>query len=405
MKIVVGKCWNYDKMESGIFGRRINFFMIYFDNSATTKPNDAVLETYTKVASNYFANPSSLHRFGAKSKELLDTSRKQIATMLGVLSEEIIFTSGGSEGNNLAIKGLAYSYKNRGNHIITSRIEHPSVRIVMEELESNGFRVTYLQVNKNGVIDLEELKAALTKETILISIMGVNNEVGSIQPLQEIGETIANREHTFFHVDFVQGIGKVPLEIGQMAIDLLTFSGHKFHALRGTGVLFKKKNVHLHPEILGGGQEMGYRSGTENLAGGVALAKALRLALENEQNTSELIEIRDYLLSEIAYMPDMTVHTKKSVAAPHIICFSAKGHRGEVLVHALEKEDIYISTTSACSSKQKLASSTLKAMGVTDEEATGAVRVSLSYENRLSEAKIFIQKLQEIIENLNKVVK
>lgn len=379
--------------------------MIYFDNSATTKPNDAVLETYTKVASNYFANPSSLHRFGAKSKELLDTTRKQIATMLGVLSEEIIFTSGGSEGNNLAIKGLAYSYKNRGNHIITSRIEHPSVRMVMEELESNGFRVTYLQVNKNGVIDLEELKAALTKETILISIMGVNNEVGSIQPLQEIGETIANREHTFFHVDFVQGIGKVPLEIGQMAIDLLTFSGHKFHALRGTGVLFKKKNVHLHPEILGGGQEMGYRSGTENLAGGVALAKALRLALENEQNTSELIEIRDYLLSEIAYMPDMTVHTKKSVAAPHIICFSAKGHRGEVLVHALEKEDIYISTTSACSSKQKLASSTLKAMGVTDEEATGAVRVSLSYENRLSEAKIFIQKLQEIIENLNKVVK
>ncbi|MBF2574307.1 cysteine desulfurase [Listeria welshimeri] len=379
--------------------------MIYFDNSATTKPNDAVLETYTKVASNYFANPSSLHRFGAKSKELLDTSRKQIATMLGVLSEEIIFTSGGSEGNNLAIKGLAYSYKNRGNHIITSRIEHPSVRMVMEELESNGFRVTYLQVNKNGVIDLEELKAALTKETILISIMGVNNEVGSIQPLQEIGETIANREHTFFHVDFVQGIGKVPLEIGQMAIDLLTFSGHKFHALRGTGVLFKKKNVHLHPEILGGGQEMGYRSGTENLAGGVALAKALRLALENEQNTSELIEIRDYLLSEIAYMPDMTVHTKKSVAAPHIICFSAKGHRGEVLVHALEKEDIYISTTSACSSKQKLASSTLKAMGVTDEEATGAVRVSLSYESRLSEAKIFIQKLQEIIENLNKVVK
>ncbi|MBF2350739.1 cysteine desulfurase [Listeria welshimeri] len=379
--------------------------MIYFDNSATTKPNDAVLETYTKVASNYFANPSSLHRFGAKSKELLDASRKQIATMLGVLSEEIIFTSGGSEGNNLAIKGLAYSYKNRGNHIITSRIEHPSVRMVMEELESNGFRVTYLQVNKNGVIDLEELKAALTKETILISIMGVNNEVGSIQPLQEIGETIANQEHTFFHVDFVQGIGKVPLEIGQMAIDLLTFSGHKFHALRGTGVLFKKKNVHLHPEILGGGQEMGYRSGTENLAGGVALAKALRLALENKQNTSELIEIRDYLLSEIAYMPDMTVHTKKSVAAPHIICFSAKGHRGEVLVHALEKEDIYISTTSACSSKQKLASSTLKAMGVTDEEATGAVRVSLSYENRLSEAKIFIQKLQEIIENLNKVVK
>ncbi|EAA0092876.1 cysteine desulfurase [Listeria innocua] len=379
--------------------------MIYFDNSATTKPNAAVLETYTKVASNYFANPSSLHRFGAKSKELLDTSRKQIATMLDVLPEEIIFTSGGTEGNNLAIKGLAYSYKNRGKHIITSSIEHPSVRLVMEELEENGFTVTYLKVDKNGVIQLDELKAALTDETILVSIMGVNNEVGSIQPLQEIGEMLASREHTFFHVDFVQGIGKIPLEIDKYAIDLLTFSGHKFHALRGTGALVKRKNVHLHPEIIGGGQEMGYRSGTENLAGGVALAKALRLTLENESKRAELIEIRDYLLTEITQMPDMTVHTKKSVAAPHIVCFSAKGHRGEILVHALEKEDIYISTTSACSSKQKLASSTLKAMGVTDEEATGAVRVSLSYENRLSEAKIFIQKLQEIIENLNKVVK
>ncbi|MBC6149504.1 cysteine desulfurase [Listeria innocua] len=379
--------------------------MIYFDNSATTKPNAAVLETYTKVASNYFANPSSLHRFGAKSKELLDTSRKQIATMLDVLPEEIIFTSGGTEGNNLAIKGLAYSYKNRGKHIITSSIEHPSVRLVMEELEEHGFTVTYLKVDKNGVIQLDELKAALTDETILVSIMGVNNEVGSIQPLQEIGEMLASREHTFFHVDFVQGIGKIPLEIDKHAIDLLTFSGHKFHALRGTGTLVKRKNVHLHPEIIGGGQEMGYRSGTENLAGGVALAKALRLTLEKESKRAELIEIRDYLLTEIAQMPDMTVHTKKSVAAPHIVCFSAKGHRGEILVHALEKEDIYISTTSACSSKQKLASSTLKAMGVTDEEATGAVRVSLSYENRLSEAKIFIQKLQEVIENLNKVVK
>ncbi|MBC6295977.1 cysteine desulfurase [Listeria sp. FSL L7-1517] len=379
--------------------------MIYFDNSATTKPNSAVLETYTKVASTYFANPSSLHRFGAKSKELLDTSRKQLATMLEVLPEELIFTSGGTEGNNLAIKGLAYSYQNRGKHIITSSIEHPSVRLVMEELEQEGFRVTYLKVDKSGVINLTELKQALSDDTILVSIMGVNNEVGSIQPLREIGQLTAERPDTFFHVDFVQGIGKIPVKIKEHHIDLLTISGHKFHALRGSGVLFKRKNVHLHPEIIGGGQEMGYRSGTENLAGTVALAKALRLALEQQQKQTDIVTIRDFLLTEIAKMPDMTVHTKKVVAAPHIVCFSAKGHRGEILVHALEKEDIYISTTSACSSKQKLASSTLKAMGVTDEEATGAVRVSLSYENRLSEAKIFIQKLQEIIENLNKVVK
>lgn len=379
--------------------------MIYFDNSATTKPNNAVLETYTKVASTYFANPSSLHRFGAKSKELLDASRKQIATMLKVLPEEVIFTSGGTEGNNLAIKGLAYSYQNRGKHIITSSIEHPSVRLVMEKLAEAGFRITYLNVDKNGVIKLDELERALTEETILVSIMGVNNEVGSIQPLHEIGQLLAGREHIFFHVDFVQGIGKIPVMIKDHSIDLLTVSGHKFHGLRGTGVLFKRKNVHLLPEMSGGGQEMGYRSGTENLAGAVALAKALRLTLEQEQQQAKLIAIRDFLLTEIADMPDMTVHTKKAVAAPHIVCFSAKGHRGEILVHALEKEDIYISTTSACSSKQKLASSTLKAMGVTDEEATGAVRVSLSYENRMSEAEIFIQKLQEIIENLNKVVK
>ncbi|MBM5694849.1 cysteine desulfurase [Listeria seeligeri] len=379
--------------------------MIYFDNSATTKPNNAVLETYTKVASTYFSNPSSLHRFGAKSKELLDASRKQIATMLKVLPEEVIFTSGGTEGNNLAIKGLAYSYQNRGKHIITSSIEHPSVRLVMEKLAEAGFRITYLNVDKNGVIKLDELERTLTEETILVSIMGVNNEVGSIQPLHEIGQLLAGREHTFFHVDFVQGIGKIPVMIKDHSIDLLTVSGHKFHGLRGTGVLFKRKNVHLHPEMSGGGQEMGYRSGTENLAGAVALAKALRLTLEHEQQQAKLSAIRDFLLTEIADMPDMTVHTKKAVAAPHIVCFSAKGHRGEILVHALEKEDIYISTTSACSSKQKLASSTLKAMGVTDEEATGAVRVSLSYENRMSEAEIFIQKLQEIIENLNKVVK
>ncbi|WP_049891680.1 cysteine desulfurase family protein, partial [Listeria seeligeri] len=286
-------------------------------------------------------------------------------------------------GNNLAIKGLAYSYQNRGKHIITSSIEHPSVRLVMEKLAEAGFRITYLNVDKNGVIKLDELERALTEETILVSIMGVNNEVGSIQPLHEIGQLLAGREHTFFHVDFVQGIGKIPVMIKDHSIDLLTVSGHKFHGLRGTGVLFKRKNVHLLPEMSGGGQEMGYRSGTENLAGAVALAKALRLTLEQEQQQAKLIAIRDFLLTEIADMPDMTVHTKKAVAAPHIVCFSAKGHRGEILVHALEKEDIYISTTSACSSKQKLASSTLKAMGVTDEEATGAVRVSLSYENRM----------------------
>ncbi|EIA18829.1 iron-sulfur cofactor synthesis protein nifS, partial [Listeria fleischmannii subsp. coloradonensis] len=321
--------------------------MIYFDNSATTKPYAAALETYTKVATHYFANPSSLHKFGQKVRDLHEEARKQVAALMSVRSEDIVFTSGGTESNNLAIKGIARAYQNRGKHILTSKIEHPSVSNVMKELEEEGFQVTYLPVTKSGQVRMEDVKEALREDTILISIMHVNNEVGSIQPIAEIGELLKERELPLFHVDNVQGFAKKELVLSQ--IDAMSISGHKLHGLRGTGILYKKSTVKLHPEILGGGQEFGLRSGTENTAGIVALAKAMRLSLEDfEKKSSELTALRDYLLEQLEKLDGVTVHTDALHSAPHIICFSAKNHRGEVLVHALEEKEVFVSTTSAC---------------------------------------------------------
>ncbi|EMG29007.1 hypothetical protein X560_0492 [Listeria fleischmannii 1991] len=378
--------------------------MIYFDNSATTKPHAAALETYTKVATHYFANPSSLHKFGQKVRDLHEEARKQVAALMSVRSEDIIFTSGGTESNNLAIKGIARAYQNRGKHILTSKIEHPSVSNVMKELEEEGFQVTYLPVTKSGQVRIDDIKEALREDTILISIMHVNNEVGSIQPIAEIGELLKERELPFFHVDNVQGFAKKELVLSQ--IDAMSISGHKLHGLRGTGILYKKSTVKLHPEILGGGQEFGLRSGTENTAGIVALAKAMRLSLEDfEKKSSELTALRDYLLEQLEKLDGVTVHTDALHSAPHIICFSAKNHRGEVLVHALEEKEVFVSTTSACSSRAKLESSTLHAMGVSGNQATGAIRVSLSYDNTKAEAEQFIYFLKEILQKINEVVK
>ncbi|MBC1434366.1 cysteine desulfurase [Listeria rocourtiae] len=378
--------------------------MIYFDNSATTKPLDACVETYTKVATNYFGNPSSLHGYGAKVSELHEQARILVAGMLGVLPEEIIFTSGGTESNNMALKGVADFYRGRGKHIITTTIEHPSIQNTMQHLETQGFEITRLPVNATGIISVEDLKTALREDTILVSVMHVNNEVGSLQPIQAIADLLKTREQTFFHVDNVQGLTKVALDVA--GVDLVSISGHKIHGLNGTGVLIKKKRVSLLPLLDGGGQEFGLRNGTENTAGVVAFAKALRIGLENQEaHVVDLEAIRNYLLDSLAEIPEVSIHTDKKQAAPHICCFSVVGHRGEVLVHALEEYEVYVSTTSACSSRAKLASSTLKAMRVTDEEAVGAVRVSLSYQNTMAEAERFIVAIQTIIKNLNEVVK
>lgn len=380
--------------------------MIYFDNSSTTKPFQEVLDSFTKVSVEYFGNPSSLHRMGGQSEKLLLQARDQIAQLLNVQTNEIFFTSGGTESNNLAIKGAALKYKNRGNHLITTEIEHPSVKEAFSQLKESGFRVTYLPVDSNGVVKMEQLQKAITDETILVSVMHVNNEIGSIQPIKEIGQLLKKYSKILFHVDHIQGIGKVPLSINNCHVDLLSISGHKFHGLKGTGVLFIRNGVGISPLLSGGGQEGKKRSGTENVAGIVAMAKALRITfIKQEKHKETMTAINHYLREQLEKIEGITIHTPIHESAPHILNFSIKGFKAEVFVHALEEHGIYVSTTSACSSKKQQASNTLLAMGIPDEEAMSAIRISLSYENTIDEAKQFIEVVHNTIIKLRKVMK
>lgn len=380
--------------------------MLYLDNSATTKPYPEVLSTYLKVTEDYFANPSSLHKLGSEAEMLLNQSRKQVATLLGVQQGEIIFTSGGTEGNNLAIKGAALANKHKGRHIITSSIEHPSVLESFKQLEEfHGFSVTYLPVNGEGIVSLEHLEKAIRDDTILISIMHVNNEVGTIQPIAEIGQMLKN-QNILFHVDNVQGITKVPLDLKNANIDLCTLSGHKFHGLNGSGVLFKRSGVDLLPLFSGGSQELQMRSGTESLAGNVALAKALRMATEKAAKRGQHLEnLHKQLRVKLMNIEGVVVNTPLKNAAPHIINFSVPAVKAEVLIHFLGEHDIYVSTTSACSSRSKTSSQTLLAMNKPQDIAKSAIRVSLSYESNEEMILTFIDTLSKGIEKLMKVMR
>ncbi|SEK31594.1 cysteine desulfurase [Carnobacterium iners] len=365
--------------------------MIYFDNSATTSVNEEVLQTIIEVTKNINGNPSSMHEIGNKSAALIHQSRTQIASLLAVSPEEIFFTSGGTEGDNWAVKGTAIEKKNYGNHIITTTIEHPAVSESIYQLEQFGFEVTYLSVDKDGIISVKDLEKAIRKDTILVSVMAVNNEVGSLQPIEEIGEVLKNYPTIHFHVDAVQAIGKIPLLLGpQSRIDIAVFSSHKFHGPKGAGFIYLKKGRKIAPLFNGGGQENRMRSGTENVAGIAATGKALRLILTDSVNKQEKQrKIRDYLMNELASYKKVMLFSTKA-GAPHILCFALKGIRGEVLLHAFENELIYISTTSACSSKNKKSSGTLSAMHIPNTLAVDAVRVSLSDTNTLEEAKQFL---------------
>ena len=376
--------------------------MIYFDNSATTKPYKEALSTYVKVNEQFFGNPSSLHHLGLQAERLLFESRKQMASLLGTEAENIIFTSGGTEANNLAIKGTALANMHRGRHIITQQTEHPSVINACRQLEEHGFRVSYLPVDSHGQVSAEDVAAALTNETVLVSIMHVNNETGAIQPIQEIAKLLKNEPQVLFHVDDVQGRGKVPLNLEN--IDLCTLSAHKFHGLKGNGVLYKKKGVKLSALLSGGNQESGFRSGTENAGGVAAMAKALRLIEEHRREHGERLRaVQQFLRKELEGRQDVIIHTPREGCAPHILNFSVERLKGEVLVHALEERGCYLSTTSACSSRQKKTSTVLTAMGVPKEIADSSVRLSLSYENTRQEAEAFIQILKDTIPTLAKV--
>ncbi|SFB85376.1 cysteine desulfurase [Alkalibacterium subtropicum] len=363
--------------------------MIYFDNSATTKIDASVLETYHSVSDHYYGNPSSLHQMGEQSRQLLTQSRNQIAELLKVSKEEIYFTSGGTEGDNLAIKGTALAKKEYGRHIITSTIEHPAVIESMEQLETLGWEVTYLSVDEKGQIDLDEFERSLRKDTVLVSLMAVNNETGSLQPLKEVGELLEHYPSVHFHVDAVQALGKIDLDLNHSRIDIAVFSGHKFHAPKGTGFVYVKSGRKLAPLLSGGGQETGVRNGTENVPGNVALAKALRLLMGNKKEVNQrFIDMKRSLLNYFSRLDKVTVFTPEE-SAPHIICFGIKNIKGEVLVHALEKQGIYISTTSACSSRKKDKTYSVKEMGYSIKEAESAVRISWSHINTQKEIDTF----------------
>jgi cysteine desulfurase len=380
--------------------------LIYFDNSATTKIDPAVLATYDAISNNFFGNPSSLHAVGTKANDMLQSARGQIAELIGAAPDEIFFTSGGTEGDNWIIKGTAIEKREFGNHLITTAIEHPAVINTMKQLEKLGFKVTYLPVDKDGFIDPQMLANAITDQTILVSTMVVNNEIGAIQPIHEIAKVLADHPTIHFHVDAVQAVGKGLRDlIREPRVDFATFSGHKFHAPRGTGFIYVKRGRKIAPLLTGGGQENDWRSGTENTPAIGAMAKALRLLLTNEDaNVAKQEAVRERIITHLQQYADVTIFSPISNRfAPHILCFALPGVRGETIVHAFEDHDIYISTTSACSSKKGTESSTLKAMQVPERIATSAVRVSLDEHNTLAEADTFNQVFDELYKKFAKL--
>lgn len=379
--------------------------MIYFDNSATTKPYPEALATYTEVATRIWGNPSSLHNLGSQATRILEASRKQIAELIGKKAEEIYFTSGGTEGDNWILKGVAFEKAPYGKHIIVSDIEHPAIKESAAWLKTQGFEVDYAPVDARGFVKVDALASLLRPDTTLVSVMAVNNEIGSIQPIHEIAALLEDRPTVSFHVDAVQALAKVATEVYlPERVDFATFSSHKFHGLRGVGFVYIKEGKKITPLLTGGGQEKEMRSTTENVAGIAATAKALRLAMENQEAfASKTQQMKEVIRKELANYPDVTVFSGEDHFAPHILTFGIKGVRGEVVVHAFEEFDIYISTTSACSSKAGKPAGTLIAMGVDKSIAQTAVRLSLDTENDMSQVEQFLTKFKLIYAQTRKV--
>ncbi|MGT2637669.1 cysteine desulfurase family protein [Streptococcus ratti] len=379
--------------------------MIYFDNSATTLPYPEAIKTYEEAATKVFGNPSSLHRLGSQATRILQASRQQIAALLGKSEKEIFFTSGGTEGDNWVIKGVAFEKKHYGKHIIVSDIEHPAVKESAKWLQDQGFAVDFAPVDARGFVDVKALADFIRPETTLVSVMAVNNEIGSVQPIEAISELLSDKPTISFHVDAVQAVGKVARETYLTdRVDFATFSGHKFHSVRGVGFIYKKAGKRISSLLNGGGQEAGLRSTTENVAGIAATAKALRMVLDKEAAAQQKLQsIKETLADSLSAYEDVTLFSGMDHFAPNILTFGIKGVRGEVLVHAFEKHDIYISTTSACSSKAGKPAGTLIAMGIPAKLAQTAVRISLDDDNDMSQAEQFLTTFKHIYQQTRKV--
>lgn len=381
--------------------------MIYLDNCATTKPYDEVLKTFVEVNNNYYGNPASINKYGKTVNKLLNAARTQVADILGVESDTIYFTSCATESNNIALLGSVEHKKDFGNRIIVSRIEHPSVLETFRELEHRGFILDYVNVDENGFIDLEHLKSLLTKETILVSVMHVNNIFGAIQPIGKIVELLKDYPKIHFHVDGVQGVLKEKIDLTM--IDSYSISAHKFHGLKGVGVLYLKSRRTTHNISFGGGQENGLRSGTVNVPGAVSLAKALRLTQEKVNDVKEKhYEYKKLIVDELSAIEHVIINSPlQNDFVDSIINISLPKIKGEAIINALNERGIMVSTTSACSSRTFHLNEALYARGLSRENIEGSIRVSFSYETKLEEVKKFIEvfkdeyykKFKEVIES------
>ena len=373
--------------------------VIYLDNAATSKVHPEVLESFNQITLKYFANPSSIHALGQEAQRLLEKSREQILNLFNLKHHEVIFTSGATEANNLAIKGYAFANRGRGNHIITTAIEHPSVLNTVKQLEKYGFEVTILPVNEKGIIEVNSLKAAIKDDTILVSIMSVNNETGAINPIKEVGEILKDYPKIAFHVDMTQAIGKIDIPLDN--IDMFSFAGHKIHGLLGSGALIKEKKIILEPLNNGGGQENNLRSGTNTLALSASLAKALRLAINaQKENYEKVTRLRDYLLSYLKDNPDKYHLNSFDLANPYIVNFSLLEHKASVVVEALSNKGIMVSSLSACHSKNEDYSYVIYAMNQDMKLAHNTIRVSFSYENTVDDVNALIRGLKQIVKEI-----
>ena len=376
--------------------------MIYLDYVATTPLRPEVLTTYNNLLEKYFFNADSIYDKGIEVNRLMEHSRKLISEMLKVKEDELIFTSCGSESNNLAIKGVAFQYQNRGKHIITTAIEHSSVYETCKELEKTfGFEVTYLKVDQKGRISLQELQDSIRDDTILVSIMYVNNEIGVINPIEEIKQIVKKYDKIKLHFDMVQALGKLPINL--IDVDLASFSAHKIYGLKGSGLLFKRRSTTIVPLINGGQQEFGLRGGTSNACSNIVFAKTLRLALEDFDNKAKHIKmINSYARKCLNQIEGVIINSDETCCISSILNFSCPGYKPEVIVHDLESEEIYLSTRSACSSKSENISRIMAQLNLDKEIASSALRISFGEHTTIEDIDKFCYYLQESLRKLKK---
>lgn len=380
----------------------------YLDNSATTPVFPEVAELVMKIMTQDYGNPSSMHRKGYDAEQYIKESKDIFAKILKVNEKEIFFTSGGTEADNMAVIGAAMANRRSGNHIITTKIEHPAIKSPMKYLEERGFKVDYLSVDSNGIISLEELKSLMTDQTILVSIMHVNNEMGAVEPLEEAAALIKEcNPKCLFHVDDIQGFGKLRIYPKKWKIDMLSVSGHKIHGPKGTGMLYVSEQVKMVPIIYGGGQQTGMRSGTENVPGIAGMGIAAQMIYADiKETTQELYRLKRIFTGEVVKIPDVTVNGYTDErSAPHIVSVSVKGVRSEVLLHALEEKGVYVSAGSACASNKPAVSETLKAIGLGKELLESTVRFSFSVHTTEEEIRYALKVMEEVIPMLRKFVR